>query len=236
MKKTKALVLFSGGQDSATCLLQALHNYDHVETIGFDYGQRHAVELDVRQEFFEKLVTHYPGIAGTKLGDDIVLKLPALAQIGGSALTDDSTIAQRPDGLPNTFVPGRNLLFVTYAAAYAARRGITNVVIGVSEADYSGYPDCRMDTLLALGATLALAGLGAVVEMPLIYKDKAETWQIAHDLDPSYVQFLAEHTHTCYEGVRDVKHPWGYGCGVCPACELRKKGHAEFSDRIQLSF
>lgn len=221
----KALVLFSGGQDSATCLAWALENFDEVETVGFDYGQRHRVELECRTEFLDRITDLNP-IWKTKLGPDHMLDLSVLGQISDTGLTRDAEIALRDDGLPNTFVPGRNLLFFTLAAALAFRRNARHMIGGMCETDYSGYPDCRDDTLKSLQVTLNL-GMGScsVVHTPLMWIDKAGTWSLAHELGgDALVELVREHTHTCYRGVRENRNEWGYGCGDCPACDLRIKG------------
>jgi 7-cyano-7-deazaguanine synthase len=228
----KALVLFSGGQDSATCLAWALDRYEQVETIGFDYGQRHRVELDCRQAVLEKLRTQFPQWA-PRLGQDHMLDLGLLGQVSDTSLTADKKIEFEKSGLPNTFVPGRNLIFFTFAAAIAYRRGISVLVGGMCETDYSGYPDCRDDTLKALQVTLGL-GLDQrlVIETPLMWIDKAGTWQLAHELGGApLVELIKEETHTCYLGDRSTRHAWGYGCGTCPACELRAKGFAQHTPR-----
>jgi 7-cyano-7-deazaguanine synthase len=226
----KALVLFSGGQDSATCLAWALNRFAHVETIGFDYGQRHRVELDVRQDFMSELRKALPGWAA-KLGEDRVLDATLIKALGHTAMTDALAIEMQANGLPNTFVPGRNLLFVTLAAALAYRRGIQHIVTGVCETDYAGYPDCRDDTMKSLQVTLGL-GMDTrfVVETPLMRRDKAATWQLARDLGgEQLVDLIKENTHTCYLGERKTRHAWGYGCGTCPACELRAAGFAKWA-------
>ena len=220
-----ALVLFSGGQDSATCLAWALDRFDGVETIGFEYGQRHRVELDCRAAFREGLARLNPAWAA-RLGEDHTLSLDALAAISDTALTSDAEIRMREDGLPNTFVPGRNLLFLTFAAAVAYRRGLRHLVGGMCETDYSGYPDCRDDTLKALQVALNL-GMERrfVLHTPLMCLDKAATWRLAHELGgEALVDLVREETHTCYLGERTRRHAWGYGCGACPACELRRRG------------
>jgi 7-cyano-7-deazaguanine synthase len=230
----KALVLFSGGQDSATCLAWALQRYAHVETVGFDYGQRHAVELECRTRVLAELRSSFP-TWGSRLGDDHVLDLGLVKALGSTALTHDTAIALQTDGLPNTFVPGRNLLFFTVAAALAYRRGLQVLVGGMCETDYSGYPDCRDNTLKALQVALSL-GLDApvVMETPLMWLDKAATWQMAADLGgPALVAMIEEHTHTCYLGDRSQRHAWGYGCGDCPACVLRRNGYAAFVQAAQ---
>ena len=224
-----ALVLFSGGQDSTTCLAQALSRYERVETLGFDYGQRHSVELDVRLKALAAVRSAFPEW-GAKLGEDHVLSLDVLKQIGGSSLTEDVAFAMQADGLPNTFVPGRNLLFLTLAGALAYRRGISVIVTGVCETDFSGYPDCRDDTMKAVQLALNL-GLERrlLIETPLMWLDKAQTWQLAFELGGDrLVDLIRSETHTCYQGVRDELHDWGFGCGTCPACELRARGWAQW--------
>lgn len=230
----RALVLFSGGQDSTTCLAWALDRYEHVETIGFDYGQRHAVELECRQVILKRLRAEFPQWA-PKLGDDHLLDLRQLGQISATALTDERAITFEQNGLPNTFVPGRNLIFFTYAAAVAYRRGLEVLVGGMCETDYSGYPDCRDDTLKALQVTLSL-GLDQrlLVETPLMWLDKSATWKMANYLGGELlVDLIRKSTHTCYQGVRSALHDWGFGCGDCPACELRKIGHSQFITKSQ---
>ena len=227
---THALVLFSGGQDSATALAWALDRYTRVETIGFDYGQRHRVELDCRTQFLRKLRADFPHWA-TRLGDDHLLDLGLLGQVSDTALTADRAIALNASGLPNTFVPGRNLIFFTFAAAVAYRRGLSVLVGGMCETDYSGYPDCRDDTLKSLQVTLGL-GLDqrVVIETPLMWLDKAQTWRLARTLGgDTLVSLITEDTHTCYLGDRRTRHAWGYGCGQCPACELRARGYQGFT-------
>jgi 7-cyano-7-deazaguanine synthase len=226
---TTALVLFSGGQDSTTCLADALSRYERVETLGFDYGQRHHVELDARQNVLAALRRDFPQWA-PRLGEDHMLSLDVLRQIGGSSLTDDVAFAMQADGLPNTFVPGRNLLFLTLAGALAYRRGLQVIVTGVCETDFSGYPDCRDDTMKALQVALNL-GLERRLRIatPLMWIDKAQTWQLAQDLGgQALVDIIVNDTHTCYQGTREVLHDWGYGCGTCPACELRAQGWARW--------
>ena len=221
----RALVLFSGGQDSATCLAWALKTFAHVETAGFDYGQRHRVELDVRLQFIAALLGAIPE-ASAKLGADHRLDLSLVTQLGETAMTADRAIEMGANGLPTTFVPGRNLLFFTAAAALAYRRGIRHLVGGMCETDYSGYPDCRDDTLKALQAALSL-GLDSrvTIHTPLMWLDKAATWGLAHDLGgEALVCLIRDKTHTCYLGDRSHEHDWGYGCGTCPACDLRAKG------------
>ena len=226
---TSALVLFSGGQDSATCLAWALDRYDHVETIGFNYGQRHVVELECRQTFLKPLKTEFPEWA-SKLGQDHMLDLSLLGQISDTALTQDKEIEMKQSGLPNTFVPGRNLLFLTFAATIAYRRQLKYLVGGMCETDYSGYPDCRDDTLKALQVALSL-GLDTrlVLETPLMWLNKAQTWTLAEGLGgPDLVALIEEDTHTCYLGDRTQRHAWGYGCNTCPACELRRTGYEAY--------
>jgi 7-cyano-7-deazaguanine synthase len=224
-----ALVLFSGGQDSATCLAWALDRYDRVETIGFDYGQRHRVELDVRKVFLEQLKPLFPDWA-EKLGSDHVLDLSVLGAISDTALTGERAIEMSASGLPNTFVPGRNLLFLTFAAAVAYRRGLKRLVTGVCETDYSGYPDCRDDTIKALQVAINLGTESRfVLETPLMWIDKAATWAMADALGGApLTDLIVQDTHTCYLGDRQTKHPWGFGCGACPACELRVSGYARW--------
>jgi len=228
--ETRALVLFSGGQDSTTCLAWALDRFDHVETVGFDYGQKHAVELDVRPAVRERLKRGFPAWAN-KLGDDHLVDLKALGEISDTALTREVEIAFAGHGLPNTFVPGRNLLFLTFAAALAYRRGVKHLVAGVCETDYSGYPDCRDDTMKAMQVALNL-GMDSrfVIHAPLMWIDKAETWRMAQRLGgDAFVDLVREDTHTCYRGDRSSFRAWGYGCGLCPACELRAQGWAGFA-------
>ena len=226
---SKALVLFSGGQDSTTCLAWALSQFAHVETIGFDYGQRHRIEMDVRLETLRELRTTFPDWS-TRLGDDHVVDLAVLGQISETSLTRDVAIAYEQSGLPNTFVPGRNLLFLTFAATIAYRRGLDVLVGGMCETDFSGYPDCRDNTMKAMQLALSL-GLDRKlrVETPLMWIDKAQTWALAAQLGgTALTALIVEHTHTCYHGVRGKRHDWGYGCGECPACALRKAGHAKW--------
>lgn len=222
-----ALVLFSGGQDSSTCLAWALERFARVETVAFDYGQRHRIELDCRLDVLRELRAGFPHW-GARLGDDHLLDLSVLGQISDTALTSDRAIDMQANGLPNTFVPGRNLMFLNFAAALAYRRGASVLVGGMCETDYSGYPDCRDNTLKALQVALSL-GLGApmTVETPLMFIDKAQTWALSASLGGAALNdLIVEHTHTCYLGERGVLHPWGHGCGQCPACALRASGHA----------
>jgi 7-cyano-7-deazaguanine synthase len=223
MNDNHALVLFSGGQDSTTCLAWALARYPHVETIGFAYGQRHAVELDCRAPIRGALTAMWPG----RLGPDHTIDLSAtVAGLGATALTSDTTIAMTAEGLPNTFVPGRNLLFFTCAGALAYRRGLRRIVAGMCETDYSGYPDCRDDTIKAMQLALNLGMQRRfVLETPLMWRDKAATWALAEALGGSaLVELIRTETHSCYLGDRSLRHGWGYGCGTCPACELRAGG------------
>lgn len=220
-----ALVLFSGGQDSATCLAWALERYARVETVGFDYGQRHRVELACRDVFRERLTAAFPGWAA-RLGPDHLLDAAVLKSLGQTAMTEDVEIEMQANGLPSTFVPGRNLLFFTLAGVLAIRRSASVLVGGMCETDYSGYPDCRAVTLKSQEKTLQL-GLESdlIIEAPLMHIDKAGTWALAESLGgDTLVRLITEHTHTCYLGDRTHRHAWGYGCGACPACELRAGG------------
>ena len=237
-RHTSALVLFSGGQDSTTCLAQALARYPRVETLGFDYGQRHHVELKARITVLAELRQRFPAWS-ERLGADHLLDLAVLGQVSDTSLTRDTAFRMEASGLPNTFVPGRNLLFLTFAAALAYRRDIDVIITGVCETDFSGYPDCRDDTMKALQVALSL-GMDHrfLIDTPLMWIDKAATWQLAHDIGEAsgvaeggrqLVDLIVEHTHTCYLGDREHRHAWGYGCGNCPACELRARGWAEFS-------
>lgn len=221
----RALVLFSGGQDSATCLAWALEHFAHVETLGFDYGQRHRVELDVRAPLREAIARIKPDWAD-RLGEDHCIDLQALGQVSDTALTDARAIEFDAQGLPNTFVPGRNLLFFTFAAAIAWRRGLRVLVGGMCETDYSGYPDCRDDTLKALQVTLGL-GMDTRfrLETPLMWLDKAATWRLTEALGGAeLVEVIRSLSHSCYLGDRSQDHVWGRGCGTCPACALRARG------------
>lgn len=227
-----ALVLFSGGQDSTTCLAWALSRYAKVETIGFDYRQRHAVELTVRPALLQKIRALSPEWAAG-LGDDHMIDLSLLSHISDTALTRDVEIAMQENGLPNTFVPGRNLLFMTIAATVAYRRGLDVLVGGMCETDFSGYPDCRDDTMKALQVALNLGMATRLkVETPLMWIDKAATWSLAHELGgQALVDLIRTDTHTCYLGERGALHDWGHGCGSCPACMLRARGYAEYAKR-----
>lgn len=225
----KALVLFSGGQDSATCLAWALERFAHVETVGFSYGQRHNVELECRTTFIAGLRRGFSAWSA-RLGEDQIVDLSFVSRLGETALTSEAEIKLGAKGLPTTFVPGRNVLFFTVAAAIAYRRQIKRLVGGMCETDYSGYPDCRDDTLKSLQVSLSL-GLDerVVIDTPLMWLDKASTWRLAQELGgDTLVELMLEHTHSCYRGDRTKRHTWGYGCGQCPACDLRSKGHAEF--------
>ena len=224
-----ALVLFSGGQDSTTCLAWALNRYDHVETLGFDYGQRHAIELTMRPQLLDSLRTMRSDWE-KKLGEDHVLDLSLLAAISDTALTSDVAITMQENGLPNTFVPGRNLLFLTSAAALAYRRGISDLVGGMCETDYSGYPDCRDETLRSLEQAINLGMASKLaIQTPLMWLNKAQSWQLAATLGgQELVELIRTETHTCYLGERGVLHAWGHGCGSCPACELRARGYADY--------
>jgi len=224
-----ALVLFSGGQDSTVCLAWALERFAKVETIGFDYGQRHAVELQVRPRLRERLAALRPEWA-QRLGDDHVVKLDALAAISETALTRDMRIEIADNGLPTTFVPGRNLIFLAFAGALAYRRGARHLIAGMCETDYSGYPDCRDDTIKAMQVTL---GLGMdrrfVLHTPLMWIDKAGTFSLAEEIGgKALLDLVIEETHSCYVGDRSQRHAWGYGCGACPACQLRGDGFTRF--------
>jgi len=222
MTETRALVLFSGGQDSTTCLAWALDRYDHVETIGFSYGQRHAVELQQRPIILNRIASHHGHLAT----DHIVDLTATLGGLGETALTHEIAITMQANNLPNTFVPGRNLFFLTAAAAIAYRRGINLLVGGMCETDYSGYPDCRNDTIRSMATTLSLAlDYPIAIETPLMWLDKAATWALAHALGGyGLVQLIVDETHSCYLGDRTHVHAWGKGCGSCPACTLRAEG------------
>ncbi len=225
----KALVLFSGGQDSTVSLAWAIERFAHVETVGFDYGQKHRVELDVRPNVLRALRNAFPAW-GAKLGDDHMVEIAALGQMSDTALTRDVAIRFEANGLPNTFVPGRNLLFLTFAAALAYRRDVRRLVLGVCETDYSGYPDCRDDTMKAMQVALNLGmDIRFVVETPLMWIDKAETWRMTERLGGSaLVEIVRLETHSCYRGDRERLHDWGFGCGACPACALRAEGYRRY--------
>jgi 7-cyano-7-deazaguanine synthase len=229
METEGALVLFSGGQDSTTCLAWALERFCRVETVGFDYGQRHRVELECRQKIRSRLHSQFPSWA-ERIGDDHTVDLGALGALSETALTRDAEIAFSADGLPTTFVPGRNIVFLTFAAALAYRRGLRHIVGGMCETDFSGYPDCRDDTIKAVQIALNLGMQWRfVLHTPLMWIDKAATWQMARDLGgDDLLNLVIEETHTCYLGERGQRHPWGYGCGTCPACSLRAEGYRKF--------
>ncbi|QEN87337.1 7-cyano-7-deazaguanine synthase QueC [Labrys sp. KNU-23] len=225
----KALVLFSAGQDSTTCLAWALKRFDSVETVGFDYGQRHGIELAMRPVVLAAFREAFPAWAA-RLGEDHLVDLGILGRISETSLTRDVEIAMQENGLPNSFVPGRNLLFLTFAATLAYRRGARHLVTGVCETDFSGYPDCRDDTMKAMQLALNL-GMESrfVIHTPLMWIDKAQTWALARELGGDrLVDLVREQTHTCYNGDRSHRHDWGYGCGTCPACELRSSGYRRF--------
>lgn len=221
-----ALVLFSGGQDSTVCLAWALTRYGHVETVGFRYGQRHAAELEARVAVLRSLAEAFPGWAAS-LGEDHSVDIAALGALSDTALTRESEIAFGANGLPTTFVPGRNIVFFTFAAAIGYRRSIMRLVGGMCETDYSGYPDCRNETLTALERTLRLGTEAPLrIETPLMRRDKAETWALGEALGgPPLTEIVIEHSHSCYRGTRETRHDWGYGCGTCPACVLRAEGY-----------
>ncbi len=230
---SKALVLFSGGQDSTTCLAWALDQYDMIDTIGFDYGQRHRVELDCRTAILEKIGDSLSAVKG-ELGQDTVIDLSVLGEVSETALTSTRAIQMEANGLPSTFVPGRNIIFLSFAAAVAYRSGITDLVGGMCETDYSGYPDCRNDTIQSCSRTLSL-GMETEfsIHTPLMHLDKAQTWQLAHTLGGEpFVNLIVQDTHTCYRGDRSELHAWGYGCGECPACELRANGYGAFAKTL----
>lgn len=230
MRQGHALVLFSGGQDSTACLAWALTHFAHVETLGFDYGQRHRIELQARQEVLSALRAQFPAWQ-PRLGMDHMVDLAVLGQISDTALTRESAISFDTAGLPNTFVPGRNLLFLQMAAAIGYRRGLHTLVGGMCETDFSGYPDCRDDSIKALQVALSL-GMGQrfTIETPLMWLDKAQTWALAQQLGgDALVDITLRLTHTCYLGERGPLHTWGHGCGHCPACALRSQGHARWA-------
>ena len=231
---SSALVLFSGGQDSSVCLAWALDRFDRVETVGFDYGQRHVVELAARERVCDAIRDRFPVWAG-RLGGDHMLNLKGFGAIGDSALTSDRAIEITDRGLPSTFVPGRNLAFFIYAAALADRREIEVLVGGMCETDYSGYPDCRRDTIDAMQLTLRLGmERDFRIDTPLMRMTKAETWALAHNLGgDALVELILEESHTCYLGDHTHRHPWGYGCGQCPACELRANGWNDWRAAVE---
>ncbi|MBQ9536407.1 MAG: 7-cyano-7-deazaguanine synthase QueC [Desulfovibrionaceae bacterium] len=229
----KAVVLFSGGQDSSTCLLYALTHYAHVWTLGISYGQKHSVELACRKTILDILKQDRDRFTGS-LEEDHVIDLKDLATLTDSALTNDKPIVMGANGLPTSFVPGRNVIFLSLAAALAYDRGADTIIAGMSQVDYSGYPDCREETLKSMTQTLSL-GLNSPIhiEAPLMHLSKAATWALANELGGEWaINMLLEHTATCYRGVHNKRHAWGYGCGECPACVLRAKGYAEFRDML----
>ena len=229
LNPSNALVLFSGGQDSTTCLAWALDRFEQVETIGFDYRQRHRVELECRPRIRNELALRFPRWAG-RLGEDHLPDLGVLGAISDTALTRDVETTMLANKLPSTFVPGRNLLFLTLAACLAYRRGLKHLVGGMCETDYSGYPDCRDDTIKSLQATINL-GMESrfVLHTPLMWVDKAQTWKLARELGGgAFVDLIIEHTHSCYHGDRSRRHAWGYGCNACPACQIRADGFARY--------
>jgi 7-cyano-7-deazaguanine synthase len=224
-----ALVLFSGGQDSSVCLAYALNRNPRVETVGFDYGQRHGVELECRKRVREEMARRFPAWS-KRLGPDHMLDVSSFGAISDTALTRNADITMRASGLPSTFVPGRNLLFFVYAAALGYRRGLHVLVGGMCETDYSGYPDCRDATLRALEQAIRLGTeIPFIIETPLMWRTKDETWALAQELGGNdLVELILEETHTCYKGERGIRYDWGYGCSECPACELRARGFAEW--------
>jgi 7-cyano-7-deazaguanine synthase len=225
-----ALVLFSGGQDSTVCLAWALERFSRVETVGFDYGQRHAVELSVRGRLRERMAALNAGWKG-RLGEDHIVAIDALAAMSETALTRDTEIKMAENGLPTTFVPGRNLIFFCFAGALAYRRGARHLVGGMCETDYSGYPDCRDDTIKAMQVALTLGmDRRTTIHTPLMWIDKAATFSMAEDIGgAAFLDIILEDTHSCYRGERTRRHDWGYGCGDCPACKLRAQGFAKFT-------
>ncbi len=226
----KALVLFSGGQDSGTCLPWALSHFDHVETIGFHYGQRHDVEMTTRERLRRDILKVFPKWAA-KAGPDHIINLQALGEMSETSLTREREITLNEEGLPTTFVPGRNLIFLNFAAALGYRRGITRLVGGMCEADFSGYPDCRKETLDAAMTSISLGLDGDYkLETPLMFLDKAGAWALAHELGgEALIEIILEQSHSCYLGVRETRYDWGYGCGSCPACALRREGWADYA-------
>jgi 7-cyano-7-deazaguanine synthase len=228
-EQDKALVLFSGGQDSTTCIAWALEHFAHVETIGFSYGQRHAIELEQRPRILAQFRALFP-LWATRLGDDHVLTLDALGEISDTALTRETEMTLLENGLPSTFVPGRNLVFLTFAAALAYRRGLKHIIGGMCETDFSGYPDCRDDTIKAMQVALSLGMERRIVlHTPLMWQDKSQIWSLAQALGgEALLTLIRDETHTCYQGERGTLHPWGHGCGTCPACLLRARGYERF--------
>ena len=226
----KALVLFSGGQDSTTCLAWALERFSAVETVGFAYGQRHEIEMTIRAPVLNSVRALNPAWA-EKLGEDHVIDLSVLGQVSEFALTRDTEITMAASGLPTTFVPGRNLVFLTFAAMLAYRRGARHIIGGMCETDFSGYPDCRDDSVKAMQLALNIGmGTNFVLHTPLMWIDKAETWSLARTLGgTALVDLIRTETHTCYNGERTTLHDWGFGCGTCPSCTLRADGFKRFS-------
>ena len=233
MAKGSALLLFSGGQDSATCLMWAAKNFDSVETLGFSYGQRHEVELECRQEFLSHFRAAYPKIS-SGIKEDTVINLDFIAEIGRTALTEDIEIKETESGLPNTFVPGRNIFFLATAASVAYKKNISHIIGGMCETDYSGYPDCRLDTIKSLEETLTKGmEMNFNIHTPLMSLSKAETWKAAEEWGGHhYIELIKRFTHTCYLGYREVLHEWGYGCGKCPACRLRMRGYEQYKENL----
>jgi 7-cyano-7-deazaguanine synthase len=229
-ESSNALVLFSGGQDSTVCLAWALERFERVETVGFDYGQRHRVELEVRPKIRAGVIGIKPEWR-KRLGEDHLVKLDALAAISDTALTREVAIEIGENGLPTTFVPGRNLVFLAFAGALAYRRGLSRLVGGMCETDYSGYPDCRNDTVQAMARALTLGmDKELLIETPLMRIDKADTFALAHKIGgDALIRLIVEDTHSCYVGDRLHRHDWGYGCGECPACQLRARGWEKWS-------
>src|ERR1700730_9002366 len=229
MTASGALVLFSGGQDSTTCLALALDRHELVETIGFDYGQRHRVELDQRKIIRQSISQNFPAWR-KRLGEDHLVCIEGLRQISETAMTHDIEIKAGAKGLPNTFVPGRNLLFLTLAAALAYRRGFKHIFGGMCETDFSGYPDCRDDTVKDMQLAVNL-GMDSrfVLETPLMWLDKAATWRLAETIGgTALVALIVDSTHSCYLGERAIRHDWGHGCGWWPACRLRAEGWRKY--------
>lgn len=226
----KALIMFSGGQDSATCLAWALEKYDYVETVGFNYDQRHSVEMECRKTVLSKVRLTFPEW-NKKLFDDHVIDLSSLGKISDTSLTRDMEIILNEEGLPSTFVPGRNLIFINFTAAIAYRRGINNLIGGMCESDFSGYPDCRKETLDAQMKAISL-GLDKefILETPLMYLSKSEAWKKAEELGgKKLIDIIIEDSHSCYKGYRNNRYEWGYGCNSCPACDLRAKGWLSYT-------
>ena len=232
-ENNSALLLFSGGQDSATCLAWAVENFTRVETVGFDYGQRHSVELECRMQVLSAVRRAFPAWR-RKLGEDHLHAIPVLGDISETALTRNTEIAFAEGGLPNTFVPGRNLMFLTLAAAIAYRRNIQHLVVGVGEVDYSGYPDCRERSIAVMEDALNIGmEYNFTIHTPLMHLDKTSIWEMADRIGgPQLTDIIAEYTHSCYLGVRDMRYDWGYGCGQCPACALRASGHEGFVEKM----